>query len=300
MSPINGTISRVYSLHKVQSFRASANHANSPRVVLLFERLPASDVAINSPYWENEPFALNHHHLELLPVDLALSTMAQQHTQQPWYWTARRPDMTTQPRAWEKSWEDDFRCNYSALEAYSGTVLELLRQYMPVHVMLASSATDTGQMVHAEEQAQLCRMQRALAVNAGFQFIHDDFERKWREMSAARREEVVLEGICRAMKRVDMQARRWWCPETTLTNLTADGGEEYLRLFRSLTPDSVDEDSVEPIHVPHPLLDPLFVDRVDEQIPGNRALCRRFRTWRTMALTHVVSCIFSVAVSSLV
>lgn len=206
--------------------------------------------------------------------------------------------MQTQPRAWEKSWENDFNRNYGALRTYSGSALDLLGQFMPVHVLAASSASDTGMLVQAEEEAHLCRMQRALAVNAGFHFIHDGFEGKWRGLSAARREEVVLEGICRAMKRFDMEMRRLWCPETTLTNLTAGGGEEYLRLLRLLIPDNLEEDSVEPEHVPHPILDPLLTPRDDDKIPGHKALYRSFRTSRLLGLTHIISCVFSTMVCS--
>lgn len=200
------------------------------------------------------------------------------------YWTENRPDMHTERRAWEKSWEDDFERNYRMFAQLPCSILVVIPKKV-----VQSANTDSNLLALEQLERALCELQQRLAHEAAIECANLDFESRWRALSAEKREEVVLEGIYRTMRVAGNESRRQWCPDSTLSHLASQDGEEYLRMLRCLVPDNLDARIVEPIQIPHAIVDRMFTPSATEaQSPGCRTMLRTFRTSRMYILTHVI------------
>jgi hypothetical protein len=104
------------------------------------------------------------------------------------------------------------------------------------------------------QQDFACRVVESLAV--------DNFEAEWGHLPDARRRELVLEGICRASTNGgrDMEDRRMWCPEITVSGLAEQQGAGFMALVKNLLPADVHSPIVEPIYVSHPIMDEVLRD----------------------------------------
>lgn len=131
-------------------------------------------------------------------------------------WTSRRPDMHKSTLAWEKTWEADFEKNLHILSH----VPETLASLFPPD-LAAGLASDDALMGLEQDVRHLCKQEEDLAREASRRSSEDDFEAKWLALSAAKRQEVILDGLVRTMSLPDMEERRQWCPESTLSNLNA-------------------------------------------------------------------------------
>lgn len=208
------------------------------------------------------------------------------------YWKENRPSMHTSREAWEQSWENDFQRNYRAMAQLQGSISTLLP---PDTISILG--TENSLISLERETGLLCRLQQDMAEEVATQCAEEDFERKWKDLSPKKREEFVLEGIYRTMQIPDMEERRKWCPDSSLKNLTSRGGDEYLRILRSLLPDDLNTRISEPNHVSHPITDRFFTPTAAESKRGYGTACRTFRTSRTYVLSTIVWNIFLAAVS---
>lgn len=206
-------------------------------------------------------------------------------------WSETRPDMHEDRVAWEKSWQDDFDRIYRTYARLLEAGCSVLSVMSPQVINAVN--TDGTLLLLDVTETSICNLQMQLTRDAAAEFAHNDFERRWLALSTARREQVVLEGIYRTFREPSMEWRRQWAPDSTLKNLTARNGEEYLRILKCLMPDSIGQPGREPIHVPHPLLDRFFTPSPPEQEhPGCRIMLRTFRNDRACALTGVIWHIF--------
>lgn len=208
-------------------------------------------------------------------------------------WTSPRPDMRTAPDDFEASWEHDLEQNFDFLSGFPGNIIAWLN---PRVVQVLSEDPVNVVDVQQSPIRAICTWQRELAKAV---LAEPDFEKTWTELDDARRREVVLEGIVRAMGLTEStEGDRQWAPESTLKNLTADGGKEYLRILKCLTPQNPDEPLVEPRKVPHPTMDHLFTLSPREQgDPGCQAVVLVYTMRRLFILTAIIYNIFLALVS---
>ena len=208
-------------------------------------------------------------------------------------WKKRRPNMHTSRRAWEKSWDDDLDRNWELFGVYDA---DLWAYFTPESRKNATTTMNDDPRVLklAGEEDTLCELQVSLAQEAGARFTRDDFENKWRTMDLQKREEIVLGGIYETMTAPgDWEESRRWVPESTLTNLTRDNGEGFLRLVQALMPSALDEPLKEPIFVPHPIVDRVLTPRAEAMsIPGYKSLFRSYQIKRANFLAMLVFNIF--------
>jgi hypothetical protein len=84
-----------------------------------------------------------------------------------------------------------------------------------------------------------------------------NFEAEWRHLPDSRRRELILEGIWRASVcgGYDMEQRRMWCPEITVSGLGDQHGAGFMALVKKLLPSDVHSPIVEPTFISHPIMD---------------------------------------------
>lgn len=215
------------------------------------------------------------------------------------YITGDRPDIRVDRKGWEDSWTKDLEHKIRVVSKYvgkgsigsgsPGSVPGLSRE------LYAELNTD-DHLLHLErEERAICRLQMTMAKEVCRRITEEDFEARWRAISPAKREEVVLEGLFRAFTQTasDMEMRRGWCPETTLKNLTSSQGETYLRLLKQLMPADLAVPLTEPILVSHPILDRMGAPTPSELlIPGGKLFYRDFHINRSFCITMVVWYVF--------
>lgn len=105
---------------------------------------------------------------------------------------------------------------------------------------------------------EVYEMQCDLAAMAALKFATEDFEQHWAELLLKDRKELVLEGIWRAGCIPDLEERRLWCPEITISNLAYNDGRGYVKLLTQLMPSDLDRQHTEPIMIPHPKVEELL------------------------------------------
>jgi hypothetical protein len=108
----------------------------------------------------------------------------------------------------------------------------------------------------------ICDLQQDFARRVVESLAVDNFEAEWRRLPDARRRELVLEGICRASINGgrDMEDRRMWCPEITVSGLAEQQGAGFMALVKKLLPADIQSPIVEPIYVSHSIMDKVLRD----------------------------------------
>lgn len=199
-------------------------------------------------------------------------------------WAKKRPDMHTSRLEWERSWQRDFDRNYPSTD-----VSRLANMHRMPKSTFSLANSDNVLFSIEHEASLICQLQHDIAKEAAKRFAQDDFEGAWKDLSADRRQEVVLEGIYRTMRIPDMEERRKWCPDSSLQNLTSRDGDEYLHVLKCLLPSDLDAPPAEPLHIPHTLVDRIFTpSREDLRHPGCKTFFRSLRNSRTYALSAII------------
>ena len=197
----------------------------------------------------------------------------------------RRPDIHTSRAAWEKSWEDDMDKNF---RKGGFARIRHLSEIMPTEV-IAHMGDSSVIYTMQQEVDVICRMQQDLAKEAAMRFAEENFEQKWRALSNEERRKFIMEGIYRTMCIPDMEERRKWCPDSTLTHLASENGETYLRTLKALLPADIRAPITEPKQLPHPVVDRvLSLGPGDDKKPGIKVVVRMYRLSRTYCLTTII------------
>lgn len=197
-------------------------------------------------------------------------------------WTQPRPDKHTSLVAWEESWDSDLARVFQALSRLKS----ISDMFPPGSVRPLGDET----VVQSDLQHKLiCELQQDLAKAAALRFSEDHFEQEWMNAPSERRREIVLRGIYRSMCIPDMEERRKWCPDSTMRHLTSDGGRTYIRMLKSLLPSSLAAPIIEPMSVPHPLVDRLFtIPPSDMDRPGYKFIYQMYSSNRSYCLTTTI------------
>ncbi len=205
-----------------------------------------------------------------------------------------RPDKHTSRTAWENSWADDiehFFDRHRRLEDYARPV-----DLLPRRIIQSFSSQDSLLQLDKETR-EICQLQTELAQVVVQKFVHDDFEQKWKNLGSERQAELILEGIYRASCAAAwLETKRGLCPDITLRSLASNHGEGYLRMLRSILPDTPPSAAIsisQPIHVPHRIIDHILGLTKKEMQDTGLSLCiRSFRLKRayflTMALWNIL------------
>jgi len=185
-----------------------------------------------------------------------------------------RPDIQKNRLAWNESWEKDLAaCHSNGAKLLYAT----LNSQGPLEKHI-----DEGLNIVQVTKA-ICDLQHDFARRMVESLATDNFEAKWRNLPDARRQELVLEGICRAS--VIGEGRRIWCPEITVSGLAGQQGAGFMALVHNLLPADVHSPSVEPTYVSHPVMDVVLQDAGTD--PRKSASVRAVRLERIYFLSMV-------------
>lgn len=170
----------------------------------------------------------------------------------------RKPDIKKNRVAWNEAWEKDLAAQY-ALGDQMPSFYSIVKQSPNRYTADSYSTTLLNTM---RIKQGVCELQHDFAVRMVESLTTDRFEERWRDLLDARRRELVLEGICRAVLAggPEMEERRIWCPEITLNGLTQQRGSGYMELVKKLLPADVNSPISEPIFVAHPLINRVMKD----------------------------------------
>lgn len=203
-------------------------------------------------------------------------------------WNERRPDIHKSTLAWEASWQADFDQNFHALAHLPPGALFGI----PSSVM-KRTGNDEALLHLQRESSGVCSLQFDLASAVARRSLEENFDEKWKALSAGQRQDFILQGLVRTMSLGDMAIRREWCPESTLRSLNAQGGEGYLRLLSQLKPENLDAPAIEPILIPHEVADRVMTPSAKKlQEPGIKTMLRSYKVSRSYCLSSLVWNIF--------
>lgn len=190
-----------------------------------------------------------------------------------------RPDIRQNRQAWNESWEND-------LAAYYGLGVTIPTYFIP-QSELSTKADSYGALGTMQVTKAICDLQQDFARRIVESLAVDNFEAEWRHLPDARRRELVLEGICRASINGgrDMEDRRMWCPDITVSGLADEQGAGFMALVKKLLPADVHSPIVEPIYVSHPIMDKVLRDEGTSK--KNSAGVHAIRLERTYFLSTV-------------
>lgn len=167
-----------------------------------------------------------------------------------------KSDREKEPEKWNKEWETYLENKFKPLPSYPD--LSFLSEF-------SSRVLGQGMLASMEEQRkELCILQKDLTGLVAGKREADHFDSKWLSMSPETRAEHILKGLVISSGAVaDMDERRQWCPETTISFLQGDGGKRFLDLLNAVldTPNGEvpsEELRTEPILVSHPVFDGIW------------------------------------------
>lgn len=196
------------------------------------------------------------------------------------------PNMKTNPLAWERAWEKDFKRIYSSHVYSYGNLSDI----SPENLALVFSA-DTNVLLVSCQRQHLSVLQEAFAHRITKACATQDFEERWRALSSEVRRKLALDGICYAMSVPDSDMDRVWCPDSTVTNLTSRNGETFLSMMLQFLPSgsSAGNWKAEPIFAPHPIIDRLCSLTDAEKLkPGYRTYALSIQAGRARILTEII------------
>ncbi|KAJ3553055.1 hypothetical protein NM688_g3822 [Phlebia brevispora] len=204
-----------------------------------------------------------------------------------------RPDRDHSRLAWENSWAQDLDEFYSPQRPLSS-----YRRFVDLPISKPLLETVDTEITRQHRMVrEICDLQTELVHAVVNKWTNDDFEKKWKRADEGRRKDVILEGIVRACKCVDwMESKRGLCPDITLRVLSSSNGDGYLQVLRKIMPHTPPSSSfviIEPIHVPHPIIDHmLHLTDIESQQAGYRVWTRTSQLSRTYFITMTVWNIF--------
>ena len=146
---------------------------------------------------------------------------------------------------------------------------------------------------------KLILYQTRLAADVEPRMKWDNFEEKWLALTDSRRREIVLKGVCAAMRAgPGSHQERMFCPDSTVENLASKEGKTYLEYLRLLTAGDPSSPPVEPRSIPHPVVDRfLTVDAKQARQPGYKGYATFQRLMRNRCMSQIIANIFGAFVS---
>ncbi|GJE97840.1 zinc finger MYND domain-containing protein [Phanerochaete sordida] len=208
-------------------------------------------------------------------------------------WSHPRPDIRISRRAWEDSWDADFKRNYEPPTRVPerGAISDM----QPRSAIMLNNMD--GAITFSQRQEKDVLMTQV-------QFVrHIDgkwkkFEEEWKRASDERRMACIEEGVYRFVVAIpgdvmEMQGR--WCPESSVHYLASKSGQTYLDLASSLMLpiSAILTGSATPILPSHPAIDRLASLSPDQlATPGYQTLVRIYMVGRASLLTTIVKNIF--------
>lgn len=165
--------------------------------------------------------------------------------------SSSRPDMHTNKRGWNKSWEDDLhQYDTLALEGAKGVVHPRLHH-------LPNNTTLTLEMEKAMNY--VIDLQSRIRAVALMRLATDDFELKFKSMDSSLREDLILEGFYLACcSSPEIEISRSWCPEMTIRHLSQNGGKGYLDILMKIVESDPSTSSNQPILFSHSTFDNIY------------------------------------------
>lgn len=167
-----------------------------------------------------------------------------------------KADRDKDPEGWNKEWEAYLEKKFKPLPSYPD--LSFLSDF-------SAELLGQGMLASMETQSkELCTLQKDLAGLVAGKREADHFDSKWLSMSPETRAEYILKGLVISSGAVaDMEERRQWCPETTISFLQRDGGQGFLDLLNTILDTSngeapSEEPRTAPILVSHPVFDGIW------------------------------------------
>jgi len=147
-----------------------------------------------------------------------------------------------------KAWNDDWERSLAK---------GLFRELPFNQMMVPDSARQRTLNLLLAVTREVCQLQVDMAAFSPEQ-NWSQLEEKWESCTRERREELALEGLCRAARVAPARANeRGWCPELTVSALAASGrsGDGFLSLFRRLMADSSKSEIKVPKMIQNAMLD---------------------------------------------
>ena len=144
-------------------------------------------------------------------------------------------DMAADPELWEKKWNADLKSRWQGPRSRWGSPLANIGdRTSPGEAKIHISDANLLNM-HAVI-SQVCHCQNDFAMAVAHRALSSDYEHDWLALSDSRRREIVLEGICRAMRTETLIPGRCYCPDSTLENLASAHGEHISSFFDKYFP----------------------------------------------------------------
>ncbi|KAF8957199.1 hypothetical protein BDZ97DRAFT_1847730 [Flammula alnicola] len=196
-----------------------------------------------------------------------------------------RPDKNKDRAGWNASWEQELKITYEAMERFAAAPSATNTKGSNTQKLAASMSPYLA--LHEERVTRdICKLQEDLVRRWLECMSSDNFERKWKELTQKRREELVLEGLYQASTTgPDMERHRRWCPDMTLENLAGNGGQGYIDMLMKLIPDDVGAKITEPTMIPHTGLERYYMKAegsTPPEIRKYRAYFMDLTLWRIL------------------
>jgi len=163
--------------------------------------------------------------------------------------TTKRPNKDEDPVAWNKDWEEELRQLYFLTH----DDLKNMQLGMRVPEELMNSAEEVLQL--EKQNVGTALLQNDIRKFALAKMATDNFEREFRSLGTSIRRDLFLEALCKTANIGDMEGRRRWCPEITLSNLADDGGRGFLEILQTIMTEDATIERSEPIHILNPLME---------------------------------------------
>ncbi|KZV83034.1 hypothetical protein EXIGLDRAFT_777973, partial [Exidia glandulosa HHB12029] len=189
------------------------------------------------------------------------------------------PHYSKDRKRWNQAWERSLKSKFALRRNYIDAILDLPGAALPMELLTSSAHLVTMQ----SSRDELVNLERDLT---SYLNNHTGFEGAWQAAGAARREELILEGLVRSCDAVaDMEDRRVNCPESCLDFLQRDNGRGFIDLANALS----DPPEPEPRIVPHPAYDALIgVGDATKRTPAHKVLARMKTITRNFFLAMMV------------
>jgi len=198
--------------------------------------------------------------------------------------TAKRPNKDEDPVAWNKDWEEELRQLYVLAHGD----IKNVRLAMGVPVKLTTSAEEILQI--EKQNGGTALLQNDIRGFALARMATDDFERKFKSLETSSRRDLILEALWKTANigAGDMEGRRRWCPEMTLSNLADNGGRGFLEILGTIMTEDPTIDRSEPVHILNPLIERFWTllnirsKDVKQEFQSHRSYFISMFIWRTL------------------
>lgn len=199
-------------------------------------------------------------------------------------------DKHTNRQRWENSWASDLESFYKRSPSQHQRLITALPRDV-----LSLAETQDFRLNLDRKAREIIDLQNDLSTAVVKAIAQEGFEAAWTRLDAARRSDLILEGIYRASCAAHLETYRGLCPEVTLRALAKDGGRQYLELVKRVLPQALPSNTAtitDPVYVSHPALEHMFeLSGRNAFLPGAKNLMRSKRLDRmyfmTMALWNI-------------